>query len=362
MAVVKTTVGLNEAGQVIITCSEPIPEDRSAIFAQLPTKTQQNVARSHQYYTLEQIIYRTRHTISYQTWAEAISAAIIFRTLNGDGATSEMSSLAGGAYLAMGDHVYKLSPVGMARETKALTVARKMAVDKAKLVGANIIEEAKINSTALVADAARARSEAEEALREARSNARAAPPRWMIESGLPIKYARSAWNVMMPLTTRLTRFDIGLDDRSFSWEAVVGHQHQVVTGVWVSIEAAGQFSHTSIYVDAMFHKLPHIDHSAACFSAGDLPARIRNSTDFSNLQASMQRCLSVVQLDSLRSAPYYWIEDFKASIPADLYACLRSTDWIAAVRALAVASLPAEQEPVEVEDEEEAIWTAQLPS
>lgn len=350
---VRVKVFRDDEGVLKVECSRPIPELKK-VAAHL-TKTQQRDVKYHIDYGRDVQGAIQRSQIPYQDWANAIGEAIIQADADAAGGSFEANAMKEPAYLAMGDTLFKLSPVELVKTNKALAATKKRAIEKSSAEAKRLISEGQLAADALIRNAAVIEKKAKDTLHRA---SRITPaPEWAVNGGIPCKWNGYSWAVELAINFRIEYFDVNFFDsrdnhKRYRWDAV--YQPFVPIRLWVPVNTDGSYALTAIYVDHLSSQIPHISYSAACLSLGDSPRTIKSQEDLWALQTSIERCMKGVQLDSLRTYIGDWLPKFKHSVPADLYKALKGGDWRNAEK-LAKSLDAATPVPVE---EGETTWTA----
>lgn len=352
---VKVTIKKNEEeGTVVVECSHEIPSVETIAFQMPPVK--QRLVNRYSYRSLSQSISRLEGRITYQEWSDAIAKAILHKQLNDVGATTEMRNLGQGAYMTLGNALYKLSPVELIQPSKAVMAIRKRTLEAAKIEAKALVDNAQVSANALIVSANKLKLEAKRELDLAK-NATKKPPEWAVDSGMVVRYDiyNYSWQVRFTIKLSITHFDINVGSKQVTWDAVP--QLMKAIKLWVPIMPDGGYNITSVKVDADSPEIPHIDHVSACMSPGDAPKKIANKHDLTALRYSIERCMQRVQLDSLKTSSEKWIEIFKDALPVELYESMKSKgNWTGALTL--AEKLVKEKPEVAVAEELGKTWTA----
>ena len=362
---VRVKIFNNDEGTLVIECNHELPAIKNVV-AQL-TRAQINNTRcytgGHGYrYTLRDVVYKTRDLVTYRDWADAIGAAIMVNLSNAEGAVYESKALQEGAYLAMGNQVYRLSPVAMARQTKALSAVQERAKQKTKVQIEQLMEEAKMVSDALIHSAKVKQEEAEKALLSA--HAGSPVPAWIKDRGVVCKYSsyHDRWCAQFKINMVIEGFDIPIYVQdlektvTYSWDAA--SELSVPVTMWVPLLDDGSYQITSVHVDANSPRLPHVDNRGGCMAPGDAPKKIQCLENLQQLASSVKRCMSRVQFDSLYVDAREWMQTFKECMPTDLHDAV-SRHVPVSTLALKLYNERGAAAPTETEtgDEGSTIWT-----
>lgn len=320
---VKTVIKKNEEGEIEVECTHRLPPV-ATVLAQLSVGDRRKY-KPKSYWTLETNIAKSQEVIPFQTWADAISAAVMTRMANDQGATSELHHLAQGGYLAMGDTIYKLSAVGMAGEMKALQVAKKKLKEKAELEAKTLLESAKVSAEALLRNAAQKRQEADSYRAQVEREIGQIPPKWLVDTSYPIKFDRYTmrWIAQLQINFSITAFDLkfqssrtNYETRTFTWAAPMADAR--IIRLWVPFNREGEFTATQIAVDQSDPTLPHINHSGGCMGLSLAPKQLKSSRDLHLLKRALEDCHRKVQLDSLFTPSAEWSKSFAEFVPKEL--------------------------------------------
>jgi len=356
---VRVKVFRDDNGVLQVECSRPIP-NLTAVAAHLSKTQQREVKKSIDWgRTVREAITKHVASVPFQDWANAIGEAIIQADANANGGSFEANTLREPAYLALGDTLFRLSPVELIKTNKALVATKKRANEKANVAIKKKLAEGQLAADTLVETAARIKQEAEETLR--RTSRQQPAPAWAVDSRIPCKFDGYRWCVECVFYLKIEYFDVNFYDsigtpRKFRWQAIP--KNSVPIRLWVPINQDGSYALTSIYVDHLSSEIPHISFSAACLSLGDAPAAIKSIGNLHGLRDSIERCMRGVQLDSLRTPIRDWLPTFKDSVPPELYKAIKGGDWSPACT-LAKATYEADQTPAqETENEGTTTWTA----
>ena len=357
---VRVKVFRDEDGVIKIECSRPVP-DLKRVAVHLAKAHHAKVKKCLDWGRgVLQSISKHDGAISFQEWANAIGEAIIQADADAGGGTFETNALREPAYLALGDTLFRLSPVEALATNKALAATKKRASEKAEIQVKNKLAEAQLAADALIQSANRLKEQAQETLRQAQRQKPA--PAWAVGGMIACKYLNNysqQWAVEIVIKFKIEHFDQPFMDadgnlKTYRWEAKPANP--VNTRIWVPISQDGSYAISAVFIDAHCNQIPHISHFNACLSPGDAPRRVASTYDLEALRDSIQRCMNGVQINSLLTDPSEWLPTFKDSVPADLYKVLKDRDYKINAERLA-KSLDAAT-PVSVENEEATTWTA----
>lgn len=358
-----------ENGSVTINCQLngqacDIPNN-AAILQALPKDIQKqvrpNLSGRRYPYRLLQIIVHFRETIPFRVWADAIGKAIWQQRQNQEPAEYISKDFDTGAYLALGNSVYKLSPVALIPANRALAVARRKALDTTNQITERLLQEAQATANGLIENANRQRQRAQELLTSVQGTAPV--PEFARNSGLICRYNRgfSRWCIRADLSLALKGFDYKFSIRqvgqttsssfTYSWQAASALP-AVDLSLWIPIHHDGSYSPTAIHAVDKVH--PHISTTQACLALGDAPNTITSLDDWRRLCDSLSRTLSRIQLDSLLTSYRSWGSTFAHFIPADLHDLLANNNLYDTIRRR-FAENPADFQPYQ----EETPWTTQ---
>ena len=355
---VRTTVKKNEQGAIEVTCSHRLPEF-DAIKTNMTHEYSKKI-KKHSYWSLNTHILNTQAEIPFQIWADAISAAVMMSLANDQGATSELQNITQSCYMALGTTLFKLSPVAMVPQTKALATARKKIRDVIELEGKQLRESSEAAVTAILDNAARVRAEALRLREEVKREMASIPPQWLIDTGYPIHYHRSnqIWEVQIVINFQITQFDLkfsgtGYTDKKYTWNAE--HMDPHLIRLWVPVKIDGDFQATAIHVDSHDPELPHITHSSGCMGLAAGPKKITRLCHLEELQYALEDCHRRVQLDSLFTDIGALLNSFKSAFPKELADALKKNRVSGAI---ALAHQAVDAQTINYEEETRTTWTA----
>lgn len=307
--------------------------------------------------------------ITLQNWADAIGAFLMSVEARKAGASYESRSLDSDAFLAVGDTLYRLSPVEAIRTNKALAATKKRIQLKTKDEASRILQEAKVAGDALITESKRKFDEAKNYLANAQRST--PPPQLAYAHGIVCRWRRFQWELQMPLKIRLSGFDtnfIRATDNSTqtrSWDALP-ESPIVRTAIWIPVSPNGEYSVTSVKIVDGFPLLPHISTDHGCMAIGDAPSTLLTLTDWENLQRCLKRVMSRVQLDSQLVLYANWREPFLPAIPPELDYALYNEGLVSATYArrldsaeLAAAAAQPPTQPITTEGVTDE-WTVPL--
>lgn len=334
---IKVSIKLDAgSGRVQIESSHPLP-NVATLAAQFPAPKRALIKRAGHYNGLEYVIRSTSTSISYQEWSDVIASVISRQEENKSGATTESVVGAQSALILVGDTLYKMSPQKIVPPSKMVIEARKLIIQQAKDQSEHVVAASRLTANGIIRDATRQREEVEKQLAAARANSLRVPPIWAVENGLAVKYHDGRWRIRFKFNLRIRGFDVKYPNRvtggetKFSWDALPSPA--VAQLAWVPIYADGRYDVTSIRLDDLSKPIPHMSTGGACMTPADNPERISSMDSLQALAASVERCNSRVQMDSLYSGLAHWLDDFKAAVPLDLYAAINPRkDWTGAIR------------------------------
>jgi hypothetical protein len=256
-------------------------------------------------------------------------------------------------YLAIGDTVYSLTSVKDKTLTNIIDLAKQSGVEQAKIQADTLMKNAHLSVAALIQDARDKRQEATRLLDQAKS--KNPPPAWAMCApiGIPIQFKNGMWEVQFVIDLVLKHFDTyygSFPKLHYVFDALPLQPTKIA--MWVPIDTKVDYSVSSIYVDQNFPTLPHMDHEASCMSMGDNPTKITSINQLTMLKGSVTRCLSRVNLSSLRGGPEDWVKNFSSAIPADLLAAFlqKKEPWSSAVLKLVDGK--------GIEKEKDKVWLA----
>lgn len=338
--IVRDRAGTNDI-EVVVENGHPLPDTRS-VLVHMPPKVERYIKKEHKYGmpTLRGAIQITRSIATYQQWSDAIGAAILTRMSNKTEAVTDLKNISEGGYLAIGQTLFKLSPVAMVKTSKALAATRRKVLDKVNTEASLVISSAKATSDALLSSASRKKLEADEYKAVIERGVNLKPPSFMIDYALPIKYAHGSWQVGFTCSIVFSSFEfsyVGNAGREIKhvWQALPMQPRPIL--MWIPVTPNGIFSATSVCVDDSFPILPHMDHYSGCLGLSGLPSVINGRASVRALKGAIEQCFKVVNLSSLYVSPDGWKETFKEAIPLTLFSAFGNREWINSVKALAIS-------------------------
>ena len=370
--------------EILIESGHPLPDIRS-VLVNMPPKVERYLKKEQRYGVppLREAIRLTRSITTYQQWSDAIGSAILTRMSNKTGAVTDLKNIAEGGYLAIGETLFKLSPVALVKTNKALAVTRKRVLDKINIEVDLIKSSAKATSDALLENAVRKKLEADEYKAKIERTVSLTPPTFITSYGLPNKYSHGNWYVGFTCLITLSSFEFfytGANGRDIKhvWKALP--MKPMPIPMWVPVQNNGMFSATSVSVDESFPVLPHMDHYSGCLGLSGLPSVINGRASVRALKQAIEQCFAVVNLSSLYVSPDNWKDTFKEAIPLALFSALTRSEWVNRLKTLAMAEgiqeeyntpestweaperTPAQEEEAlaELDQEQEAVLTPDL--
>jgi hypothetical protein len=317
------SISINAGGKTL-------PDIRAIATVGAFTATERKAILNERWTTLNHIIYMFRNTIPYQKWADAIAEAINIRERNSAaGAVSAVVVGDGIGHLALNGVLYKLSPANIVAPGKTLEAATRSIREKAKVDAALVIQNAKANEAAILANAQQVRTTAQQELERVRRQNANVPPSWMLETGRPIRWSNvdRRWSIQFNLNIFIKGMDYEFGDnrgqvyrRSFESPRHDSYAtNPLKTAVWLSLSGEGTYTFGSLAIDPYCIQLPHISIERACQGVEGLPPRITSSTELTLLARRVEHANSRIQLNSLLTPPKFWLSHIKHQITQEMY-------------------------------------------
>lgn len=289
------------------------------------------------------------------------------------------------AYVALGDGIYKLQPVAIAKTTKALTIIRKRASGLARADANRIMADAQRSVLKLHGEAQKRLDEVnaqKEALRLAHPST--VPPSWALN-----RYelffnptlgpdGRGAWLVGGRAKIHLKKFECTKtnhagDRITKEWDALP-HEPFFIR-YWV--EPTEHLACSSIRLGKAEARLPHMNYDSSCMSPSMAPPKITSYAEFEQLRSAIESAMSGVDLGSVLNPFDYWDARLQGATPEVLRNAMRGQgreSTAASVRTLTAqrettlranttdtfnldhaVSIDESDSPIDAEDEEEDI-------
>lgn len=307
----------------------------SEVVPHLPKKLQVRFRRDVRYGSSLRTVICNNQDINLQDWADAIAEAAIVFASNQQPATAELRSLGQGAYLAMGDTLYKLSPVAMVPQTKALTAARRMIVDKAKGEAEIVKAQAEATAQQVLQAAAREKVAADNLVKEAKKSVNRIPPGWMLDNLMVLRYngPNRRWEVRLDLEIFVESFDVYWTDRDYnvvdySWPATSSAPIHPI--VWVPIAHDGSYAITQIHAEPNT-MIPHIGRGQFCGEVTNPPEKIDGRARLYDLKAKIEWTMRKVNFNSMVVYPSEWMPALFNLMPKDLADAVKGNEWCNAI-------------------------------
>lgn len=318
-------------------------------------------------YNLSTCILNTVATITNEQWANAIASEMIIRAGHGHDASVELSTICDGGYLAIGNAVYRMFPVEIAPQSKAMRAIHHRTIEAARVESDRILKLANEQSASILTDAATKRLESERLFAEATRAGQVKPPRWAVDQSIPLRWLGGSelWAVGIVLVFKIQIFEYKFQTPRPSagaehpntttikrW-AALPHDY-VRTLVWIPINDKGEFIQTHVRTDQNFYGLPHIKSSGACMALGSA-APITGPISLMHFKASLETAMAIVECNSLYVKPSNWHPNYIAALPP----AIRSIMLADSFAQLGHPSVTTEQIPEVVDNAREAnaTWT-----
>ena len=302
--------------RVVVTANREIritpPETRLPRMTQIKAKLPSALRRYLYSSSLEYNVQNTHETITAQQWADAIGAALLDTQPHEGIRELHLDPI----YMVAGDTMYRMQPVAAVGQTRALTLARRKALDSARVEAELILSSARQTANSLTQAAAQMQAEARAVLASA-NGGRPQPPEWAIAGGLSLKYCPYAHDWLV-----LTSAPIQL-----KWLEGWGREYVIpdpaparVVALWIPVP----FRASAVRVDRAEDILPHIGEGGACMGLD--PAPVIDSTQ--SLDEAGARIAQLCQTANLESLYVPQQEDWDWLLPADLRAEHLYHDWM----------------------------------
>jgi hypothetical protein len=321
---VRVKVYVDENDNVKVECDRELPSF-DEVLAQFSRKDMAYVnSTCSKYDSFERNIRRT-YRLSYQDWADAIGAAIIVKEVNSRPCQYANKGLVDGAYLAMGEQLFRLSPVEVISTNKALVAAKARIEEKNRLAGKKIIEDATVAAKAIIDSAMKVKADYNLLLREQKRKALA--PRWVVDAGLTHRRKIEMWQILCSFNFRLDFLEYYFHDS----EGTRKKYHSPLLPVppkdvyfWVPIFQKGGYSLTSLLLEEREDILPHMSRSGFCMSIGDAPEKIDSLVSLNRLISGVSRVTRGIRMDSLLQDTSVWINGLAKHFPPNMLEVLKS--------------------------------------
>lgn len=310
----------------IVTCTHA-PGIPSQIANYMPTKEQAKRVRDQVAYygdataNLRTIISVTTSYISLEQWSAAIAAEIIARLGAPIEGECELSTIAAGAYLALSNGVYRLTPVEVTNKASAIAALRRRVLETSRVDAERIISEGKRSAALLEAKALTSIKDAEALKSKLELQLRQTPPRWVLDNAIPMCFAASKWRVSFVFNFRVNYFDYQYSNAAGDtivkrWKALPMDDQKVRVWVPLTGEKCELTSIRACYLDPEYgFYLPHVTTESGCLDATDTPRHIDSLTSVTLLKLIFKRVMSAVALESLFSHYEQWHPVLKAAAP-----------------------------------------------
>jgi hypothetical protein len=297
----------------------------------LSKEKQKQIACCYSGCTVDYVINRCTYPLSM--WQDAIAAEIAHRLQveaneNNLEPTVLNPTMPGDAYIAIGEGVYKLQPVGVAPINKALNLVRRKAMSTARTEADRIIADGKLSVSGIVAEANKRLAEAAAKLRDL-NNAKI-PPAWTL--GYPVRYnSDQGWfEVAIDFDFCITHFDWpsyrsprptepqGVNRPVIrTWASVATAPHFKVK-MWVPAREDGAYRTSQCRLDTACGPLPHMKATGSCMTPAMAPPNIKTSRQLIQLRDAVAICLRRVDLSSLYVSYSSWDARAQAMTPPAL--------------------------------------------
>ena len=336
-----------------IDCSHPFKMTIDSIVHYLPERCRTYIERNYMGCTIDYVMQHmcpSRMTVDDAQSALAKAIAFEQSTINAEPLV--MRPFDKDAYLAMGEMVYRLQPVEIARTNKALAICKRKAMKEAATVKDQLIAQANQSAKGILDEAQKRLKQAADKIAEAeRSNA---PPAWMLEQRRPLLFKSGMWCVSFDFNFKIDRWEYDMPHPTTALREKGIFRRKIWTAsptlplkmrAFVPIHRDGSYQITGCYLDAFQKSLPHMHHTASCMSPATAPKEIKSQGDLLVLTDAISRCFRTVALHSLYSSPSDWEETAVKACPPALWTALTGMSWETAVRALPAT----EEEDVDVQ-------------
>jgi hypothetical protein len=366
----KVKITRDRRGILNIDASHPIGGTRS-IIAHLEDTKQRAQAYRFRDMSLDNCIDYCPD-IPITAWQAAITAEIIARLTPQESHDATEVTIVSNAYLAMGNELYKLQPVGTTRTNKALSALRAKIRASAMAEAERITTDARTNSERLIALANTRVAEADRRLAAA-AGAPALPPAWATANNLNLKWQPDIgrWCVGIHMLFRVEKWVADAHEAApnstptnrhyclhrKTWNALPASEVKVL--IWLPLSPEGAYGITNMFLDWASPMLPHNKHSSSCLSVATTITRVDTYDRFYQLVSHIQHALRVVEIHSLLVYPNVWEQRIRAFCPANLLAHLDAGHHSSAISPIMAVTFPADRdEYIEERQEESETWQA----
>jgi hypothetical protein len=247
----------------------------------------------------------------------------------------ELLAVKGPAYLALGNAVFRLEATDFITSgERALVALRRQITDVAKDECSRIKDLAQ-NQAREIVDAARSESYTIQnsvvAARLALSAIRTevaelrVPPAWATENGLTMCWQGSTFKIAFTVSVCTKYFYYEINDATTGlpikhiWDS--RSKAYITLPLWIPVSIPdGDINIRQITLDITHFKgtCPHINTGGSCMKAGDAPTSLRSYADLAQLEATLERVLTEVNMASLLSPYRLWNPKLKRAVPSVL--------------------------------------------
>jgi hypothetical protein len=331
-----------------IACTHPVGASEAVILHLPSSKMVKRASQIASTYgtNIRDIIRRCGDIIPKDAWATAIGSEIICRLGARPTAECEMAAVAGGAYLALDNAVYRLTPVECAPVNKVMSSVRRLVIDKATIEAERIKTEGQAQANKIMELAEQRMRETtveREKLNKERRNA-FMPPQALTREGATLSFDGSSWRVHFLATIKLTHFDYewltahnrdgqGTMKRIKTWAAAEHDPVTVALSVPLADPATGAYYQRAIGVDTRCpYQLPHVKWGGSCLDLGGAPPSLNSLARVHALVGAFAECMRRVQINSLYVAAPYWSLQHQKAIPEIIRTRLMSNSNLGALQ------------------------------
>lgn len=322
------------------------------------------------------VVHHSRNTIPFKVWANAIAQALINQRVNAKEADVTTTALHHSAYMAIGDTIYQLQPIGLVKATKALVPLRKRIIDAADAKALKIESDAQAAARTVITKA----NDLKKELEKQKAALKYVPPEWSITAGYPMRFdpTTGRWEFLInflyapkALHIHWSELKTVINPSTQTSHSVEKHYRRIwptKTGVrpipcmlWLPINSDNSYSVTACHMDSsQLLELPHVRFTDACMSPGSHFKYITSRDNLYEVVNSIVTTLNGgIQLDSLLVSTEAWDQQIRAFLPDELTAFFVAHQWRFAYikphlrEATTTPSFPIEEYDLSAEHDEE---------
>jgi hypothetical protein len=268
--------------------------------------------------------------VKVKHWAQAIIAATLEMINDQQQVGLELLSINEGAYMVMGNGIFKLDLVEhIVTGTRALPALRKQVLDKSRQDATKIVEKAEADGQQVTACYNRKRAEIQSSidilkaqLESLRSQVQMVIPQWALANSIPLKLKHRA-----PFVDNC--YSVGMmvpfQVKWLTWTAYVVEErveHRRIAAapappfnVMVWIDLVPSITTYNIGCDLAFSRLPHMGPDRSCHILPNVPPTINNYNDYTRYHDDLQRIFEEINFDSPLGGADAWYKPVHSFIP-----------------------------------------------